>query len=615
MSGDALNRRKPVRCLVIQLARLGDTLQSLMALRAAKQLYPELEIHFVAREQFASAAKRVPWLASITVLPTAKLVRPVLDGQRTPRESLGDLARWLTPLAQEPWDILLNWSYSEPSSWLTALLPARIKLGFSRRPDGALSVVDGWSHFIQAVIHGGIHQNIHLTDVLTTQLLTALQIHVGDPADAGNEALTSKSFFSLELQPERFGPGWKDHSRKWVGIQLGAGSAAKAWDPENWAGVASHILTRHPDYSIVLLGGPAEKPLAERFMAKLRASGMPDPRVISMVGQTEFDLWATVVGRCQWLLAGDTAAIHLASILGTRVLNVSIGPVRHTETGPYGNGHYVISAAEACDGCARMEQHDPAAHSCRGKVSYEAVYAAWSYASSEWMHRRQIAVDTHFSRLGWSAHLAPVRVERSRIRSTNDGGGVVYESLLDRPMSLEEWTGQAIGTVARAWYCGWLPPIGHELKRSMIGPQLVSTLRGIDESCGVLHKICDEAARTAKRLQAKTQNLKSNKIMPLHDRQELAELAAKLSELDALMDRVGSTQPCLSAFSRMSKVLMHNLKSDRLADLGQESALSYEQITQGVTLVRDWVKHTLKMARPMAVAQGDRETAIREVSS
>jgi len=41
---------KPIRCLVVQFARLGDTLQSLMALRAAKQLYPNLEIHFVARE-------------------------------------------------------------------------------------------------------------------------------------------------------------------------------------------------------------------------------------------------------------------------------------------------------------------------------------------------------------------------------------------------------------------------------------------------------------------------------------------------------------------------------------------------------------------------------------
>ena len=47
----------PIRCLVIQLARLGDTVQSLMALRAAKQLYPQLEITLLTRETFSDAAK------------------------------------------------------------------------------------------------------------------------------------------------------------------------------------------------------------------------------------------------------------------------------------------------------------------------------------------------------------------------------------------------------------------------------------------------------------------------------------------------------------------------------------------------------------------------------
>lgn len=40
ISSSTIDNKQPIRCLVIQLARLGDTLQSLMALRAAKQLYP-----------------------------------------------------------------------------------------------------------------------------------------------------------------------------------------------------------------------------------------------------------------------------------------------------------------------------------------------------------------------------------------------------------------------------------------------------------------------------------------------------------------------------------------------------------------------------------------------
>ena len=81
-NGSLIKSQKPIRCLVIQLTRLGDTLQSLMALRAAKQLYPNLEIHFVAREKFAAAAKRTPWIESVITLPTDALLSPVLRGEK-----------------------------------------------------------------------------------------------------------------------------------------------------------------------------------------------------------------------------------------------------------------------------------------------------------------------------------------------------------------------------------------------------------------------------------------------------------------------------------------------------------------------------------------------------
>ena len=212
---------KPIRCLVIQLTRLGDTLQSLMALRAAKQLYPNLEIHFVARERFAAAAKRVPWIKKVVTLPTEQILAPVLTGEKTELQALSDVARWVGPLVKEPWDMVVNWSYSEASSFLTGLLPARVKLGYSRRRDTTFAAADGWSHYIQAIVQNGLSQNIHLTDIFTTQLLTALQIHFGEPMNDGNAPVTSKNFFELEIG-EKEGK-WRDRSRKWVAIQLGAG--------------------------------------------------------------------------------------------------------------------------------------------------------------------------------------------------------------------------------------------------------------------------------------------------------------------------------------------------------------------------------------------------------
>jgi ADP-heptose:LPS heptosyltransferase len=592
---------KPIRCLVIQLTRLGDTLQSLMALRAAKQLYPQLEIHFVARERFAAAAKRTPWIESVITLPTDQLLGPILKGEKDEKQAMGDLARWIAPLINKPWDMVVNWSYSEPSSFLTALIPAHVKLGYTRNPkDLSLSTTDGWSHYIQAIVQGGIEQNIHLTDVLTTQLLTALQIHHGDPANEGNAPVTSKSFFQLEIGERDL--SWGDFSRKWIGIQLGAGSAAKTWPASSWAKLARLILKNNPECSIVLLGGREDTERAREFLSELDLRGRETRNVLSLVGETDFDLWASVVGRCSWIIAGDTAVVHLASVLGTRVMNVSIGPVRWAETGPYGNGHYVISSHKPCAGCAN-KSNDIIQHSCRADVTPEAIYASWSYAASEWAHRRQSSISEHFETLK-SRHILDsdtIRVHRSRIRGSNDGGGVVYEPLIERPLTVETWLGMVNGHIARSWYCGWVPAIGGELKREMISPPLIQKLRELGESATVLAKICEQAGRSARDLKERSSRLKSDKIMGIRERDELRVLGKKLMDLDGLVDRMGRAQPALAGFAQMSKVLMHNLRGDQLSDLGQESANCYRQLGEGVAILSDWLKHTIGLARPMAI--------------
>lgn len=575
---------KPIRCLVVQLTRLGDTLQSLMALRAAKQLYPNLEIHFLARERFAAAAKRVPWIESVITLPTDTLLGPVLRGEREEKQAMGDLARWLAPLSQNSWDMVVNWSYSESSSFLTGLIPARVKLGYTRRRDMSFASADGWSHYIQAIVQGGLQQNIHLTDILTTQLLTALQIHFGDPANEGNAPVTSKSFFQLEL-----GVGeltWGDTTRKWIGIQLGAGHESKTWDPERWARLGRLILENHPEHSIVLLGGKEDTDRAREFLERLELRGREQRHVISLVGETDFDLWASVVSRCQWVFAGDTAAVHLASVLGTRVFNLSVGPVRWSETGPYGNGHYVIAPKDSTS---------------PNDLEPEAVYAAWSYASNEWAHRRQVSLEHHFSQMGATQHLDKIRVYRSKIRPSNDGGGVVYETMIQQPLRFDPWMSMVMGHIARAWYCGWVPPIGTEVSREMISPELVKRLRELQDSSLVMSKLCTQANRTAIQLKERSSKLRSDKVMGIRERDELRTIGRELMELDTLIERLGKTHEPLLAFSQMSKVLMHNLQGTQLADMGQESASCYRQLHEGVTILSDWLKHTLSLAKPVAI--------------
>ena len=158
-----------------------------------------------------------------------------------------------------------------------------------------------------------------------------------------------------------------------------------------------------------------------------------------------------------------------------------------------------------------------------------------------------------------------------------------------------------MGQIARAWFCGWVAPIGHELSRDAIGPELLQQLRQLDECSDVLFKICDEAAKASSELAQKSAKLRSDRLMRLEDKQILEEIGRKVLELDNLIERMGKTQDPFRVFSQMAKVMMHNLSSDNLIDIGRESAVCYSNLREGVKIFRDWVQHSLKMVRPVMV--------------
>ena len=100
-------------------------------------LEPALTLPEFTREKFAAAAKRVPWLDSVITLPTESLLGPILKGDKRESEGLKEIARWIQPLVQKPWDMVINWSYSDPRVRLK--LPVRIS--YKDDPEVALQVL------------------------------------------------------------------------------------------------------------------------------------------------------------------------------------------------------------------------------------------------------------------------------------------------------------------------------------------------------------------------------------------------------------------------------------------------------------------------------------------
>jgi ADP-heptose:LPS heptosyltransferase len=562
------------RCLIIALTPLETTLEALMALRAATQVYPFLELHLLVQQDQARLIESVPWIESVSSLPRV----PRGESEFFDRE----VKATVRELRQQKWDYLINWTFSEAGSYLNVLIPAKVKFGYSRSSDQKLSACDGWTQFIQGIVLTGVDQNIHLTDILTTQFLTALQIHEGEPKESTHSPLLHKGFFSVRANLSLLEPLTQDPARKWMLVDLTQMPAG--WEVVDWAEFATYLLSKHPEYGVLGVGHDAET--VDQFRELVQdCIDVDDSRLIGRVVLPGSPEWVTLLSRCTWTVSQNTAQIQLASILGTRVLNLSVHPYRHRIFGPYGNGHYVIS---------------PQSTSLESPSS-EAVYSVWSYGSQEWSHRRQISLECHIRRLGFWDHFDQLSVARSRIRNSTDGGGVVYEAQLERPHSISDWTAQIYGQIARTWYCGWTPPVAQELERKNLSPELIQRVRKVRDATSVLKKVCNEAQRTAIELQGKSQRLRSDRLMPIETRQEIQNLGKKLAELDQLVIRLAEAEATLSGFAQMSRVMMHNLKGSAISDLSEESAQNYQHLLQGITIFEQWVEATLNLVKPTAV--------------
>ena len=244
---------------------------------------------------------------------------------------------------------------------------------------------------------------------------------------------------------------------------------------------------------------------------------------------------------------------------------------------------------------------DASKHTCRERVTPEALYAVWSYGSKDWSDVRRKTFDRFVTDVGLRHAIEEVRIFRSRILTTGEGWGIDYEPLNSWKYDASEWMTVVTGQMARSWYCGWSPPIGVGISRERISPELVRELRKLDESSGVLAKIFSEARATATRLGQRASRLKSDRVMSMEDRNELRGIAQKLFELEKLAEKVGETDENLKPLTLMLKVMMHNLRGSQLSELGLESAIAYGQLADGIEIIRRWVKSTRDLSRPVSV--------------
>jgi ADP-heptose:LPS heptosyltransferase len=343
--------------LVIQLCRYGDLIQTTPALAALRRRWPEARIHLLARRGFGGVlagnedvAERIEWDAAPLDKDWSALPFP---------ERLATLREFVRPLRATKFDLVCNLSNDLPGALLAYLMHPRRTVGLTFCRDRRYRVRDDWSRYLFLSTEVRRMNSLNLAEVLVRACdgdgPTAPKLRVSEEDERFAESVIRKKLFGAPRPP--------------IGIQIGASKDYKRWPPARFRELAARLGAQRE--TILFFGVADERPAIAAIVDPLRAAGVA---AVNMAGETTFGRLAALLKRCRLLISNDTAAIHVAAAVGTPCLALTFSTANAWDTGPYGEGHFVLEPQLACYPCAWHAQC--ARLACRDQLSVEAVQAA-----------------------------------------------------------------------------------------------------------------------------------------------------------------------------------------------------------------------------------------------
>jgi ADP-heptose:LPS heptosyltransferase len=308
------------RVLVVQLARLGDLVQTWPLLRRLRHQDPGRQLELLTDSRLRTLQTLGPEVGHHWELDFTELA---LLARRDFPTAYDRVRRWANGFKNQGYDLVYNLNFSRLSLLLAYLVGGEVK-GYQPVQGGREFLRDPWLALVFALVHARQLNRLHLSDVFRHL------VPVTPP----------------EPRPPILSLGTAEPI---IALQVATRHPRRTWPLEAFTRLAGRLVDRL-GARVWLLGTEAERLQGETLRRGL--SPVHRERVVNLQGKTDLRELAACLREAHLLVSGDTGTLHLAAALGTRTLGVFLGPASCFETGPYGEGHYVFQAEPSCHPCA-----------------------------------------------------------------------------------------------------------------------------------------------------------------------------------------------------------------------------------------------------------------------
>ncbi len=361
------------RALVIQLARLGDLLQSLPAITGLRTRHPETQLDLLCPAQLAEIGRLLPGIEKVLEWDGAAWERRAEAARQDLRsEHLIEIETALRALMLDRYDCAYVLNQHHRAILAASLFAQKVKGPFLNGPlDEALTP---WAAYVRDVAKRRRGQRVHLADAFCGLC------GVSPPGCA----------VTLDPPEVRLADDLQSIGKQgapWIALIVGAGEIERLVPTEVWRRWIVTFLTSSPQGRVVLLGTEQERAAEIQTQLPPMALG----RIWDATGRTSLSQLAAILARCHRIIGSDTGPLHLAAALGKPVIGWYFARARVHETGPYGFHHLVWQAEDV-----RREAGQPQPASSR--ITDHATPSYWPVDETV----AAVLEQGHHASAGWS---------------------------------------------------------------------------------------------------------------------------------------------------------------------------------------------------------------------
>lgn len=530
---------------ILQMTRLGDLIQTVQAVETLKTTHPHYRVVLIARSQFAKPLNFIltKYFDKIYTLDTAALFQ---DGATTGLSgALRGLNLFLNEIRSEKIDALINLSFSNSSSHLASLIPAKHKIGLSHDENNKVVITDKWSQMLYSTVMRGSLNPYSLVDLFKN----IIGIKPTEPAQVANS---------------------RNARANVIVIHPFASSERKAWKAEKWIEVIYKTLKDNDKQTVTIVGAKNEM-LKSQMITESPLLKQFSSRLINVTGKTTIEDLSHILSNSKLFVGHDSMVGHLAALTQTPSLTISLGNVRPHETTPYQRNAYNLAPRMKCFPC--FPKDDCAYTQCHHDIPYQLVCNAIKQLASgaeldpEWVKNANS-----------SFHLSSVNLYRSRFQN----GLFTLDNLIDAHLDASD--------IFRTLYKITWSFVLSDAEDNYPFPKLTpSTHRDLLDALTGLQHLFELSEFGQKYSRYILEEISSS----TPSISKIKEYSKKIDEIDQLQKMVQKTSPYMAPIIDYFTVRKGNLVGENIVKLTESSYYCFEESAHLSSIMYELVQNTI----------------------